>query len=129
MLGDRTNVADQSRLAAFYVLQKALGVPADLLVLPVTYSESVLYLEYENPVSPQLAEAFHVPDTALSSDRRRMFGQNYVDQLPQPAARVTVGVPADLLVLPVTYSESVLYLEYENPVSPQLAEAFHIPDT
>lgn len=92
MLGDRTNVADQSRLAAFYVLQKALGVPADLLVLPVTYSESVLYLEYENPVSPQLAEAFHVPDTALSSDRRRMFGQNYVDQLPQPGARVTVGV-------------------------------------
>jgi 2-phospho-L-lactate transferase/gluconeogenesis factor (CofD/UPF0052 family) len=92
VLGDRTSSADQSRRAAFHVLQKALGLPADLLVLPVTYADSVLYLEYEEPVSEELAEEFHVPDEALSSDRRRVFGQNYVDKLRQRGSRVTAGV-------------------------------------
>src|SRR5205823_2076331 len=92
MLGDRTTLSDESRLAAFYVLQKALGLPADLLVVPVTYSESELYLEYENPVPQELATKFALPAEALSSDRRRLFGQQYIDKLPQLGPRSTVGV-------------------------------------
>lgn len=91
-LGDQAQISDESRLASACLLQEMLGVPADLLAVPVTYSESVLYLEYENPVSKELAEEFKVPDEALTHRGRRLFGQQFIDKLPQPGQRTTVGV-------------------------------------
>ncbi|MCP4581760.1 MAG: NUDIX domain-containing protein [candidate division Zixibacteria bacterium] len=92
LLGDRGTVSEESRLAAFYMLQEALGLPPDLLVVPVTYSESVLYLEYENPIQKELAEEFDVPDKAIGNNQRRLYGQQFIDKLPQSGSRSTVGV-------------------------------------
>lgn len=92
MLGDQLKGPDESRLAAFCVLQKALGLPPDLLVIPVTYAESVLFLEYEDPVPQRLSEVFAIPEEALGCDRRRLYGQQYIDKLPQVGSRSTVGV-------------------------------------
>jgi isopentenyl-diphosphate Delta-isomerase len=92
MLGDRIELSDQSRLAAFHVLQRSLGLPTNLLVMPVTYSEGVLFLEYEEPISSQLTDNFKIPDTALANGRRRLYGQHYIDILPQPGSRLTAGV-------------------------------------
>jgi hypothetical protein len=66
------------------------------MVLPVTYDECVLYLEYEDPVPPSLAEAFKVPTDALQEDERRLFGQRFIDKLPQDSRRRTVGVATSL---------------------------------
>jgi len=92
MLGDQAFVANDWRLAPFWVLQKALGLPDDLLVCPVTYSESVLYVDYESPIPEKLASAFHVPDEAFAKDRRRLYGQKYIDKVPHEGTRTTVGV-------------------------------------
>jgi 2-phospho-L-lactate transferase/gluconeogenesis factor (CofD/UPF0052 family)/8-oxo-dGTP pyrophosphatase MutT (NUDIX family)/methylmalonyl-CoA mutase cobalamin-binding subunit len=92
MLGDKTEISDESRLASTYLLQKALGLPADLLVAPVTYSESVIYLDYEKPIPTDLAEKFNVPHEAIANDRRRLYGQQFIDKLPHSGARVSVGV-------------------------------------
>jgi 2-phospho-L-lactate transferase/gluconeogenesis factor (CofD/UPF0052 family)/isopentenyldiphosphate isomerase len=91
-LGDRDAVSDDSRLVAFYALQKALGVPPDLLVVPVTHAEGVLFVDYERPVSSLIADQVGIPPEALANDNHRLYGQQYIDKLPQRGRRRSVGV-------------------------------------
>jgi len=93
-LGDRGEIPSEGRLEPLYVLEKALGITREVMVLPVTYDECVLYLEYEQPVESTLAEDFKVPGDALREGRRRLLGQKYIDKLPQRGKRRTVGVVA-----------------------------------
>jgi 8-oxo-dGTP pyrophosphatase MutT (NUDIX family)/2-phospho-L-lactate transferase/gluconeogenesis factor (CofD/UPF0052 family) len=91
-LGDQGDVQCPARLGALYVLEKALGTRPGLMVLPVTYDECVLFLEYEDPVPPDLAKAHRLPPDALQMGARRLFGQQYIDKLPQEGRRRTAGV-------------------------------------
>ena len=91
-LGDRTTTLQDNRLAANYVLEKAIGTPARTMVLPVTNDECVLYLEYGQEVAPDLAKQFKIPADALQNDQHRLFGQQYIDKLPQRGLRTIAGV-------------------------------------
>jgi 8-oxo-dGTP pyrophosphatase MutT (NUDIX family)/2-phospho-L-lactate transferase/gluconeogenesis factor (CofD/UPF0052 family) len=91
-LGDRAKVSQENRLAALYVLEKAIGATARTMVLPVTNDECVLYLEYDQPVDVDLAKQFKIPPAALQKDHRRLFGQQYIDKLPQRSKRKIAGV-------------------------------------
>ncbi|HYU34486.1 MAG TPA: 2-phospho-L-lactate transferase CofD family protein [Thermoanaerobaculia bacterium] len=95
-LGEMETATGEARLSALYVLEKALGIRTRLMVLPVTYDECMLYLEYETPVPSNLAQAFRVPSTHLQSDGRRLFGQRYIDKLPHDGRRRTAGVVAGI---------------------------------
>ena len=90
LLGDR--VSEQSRLRAFLTLRKSLRLPVDLLVLPVTYSECVLYIDYGHPISREMAADYGIPEEAIAEGRRRLYGQQYIDKLPQFGPRTAVGV-------------------------------------
>lgn len=108
MLGDQGSDFDQSRLSAFYILQKALAFPPDLLVVPVTYRESVLYLDYADPIPEVLEHDLELPAEALANDRRRLFGQQYIDKLPHDGPRSNVGV----VTAPNKYSRPSANKEY-----------------
>ncbi|MEN3331117.1 MAG: hypothetical protein V7641_482 [Blastocatellia bacterium] len=95
-LGEKGGTANAAQLTALYVLEKALGIRAGSMVLPVTYDECILYLEYEDRVSASLAKAFQVPTDALQEDERRLFGQRFIDKLPQDSRRRTAGVATSI---------------------------------
>jgi 2-phospho-L-lactate transferase/gluconeogenesis factor (CofD/UPF0052 family)/8-oxo-dGTP pyrophosphatase MutT (NUDIX family) len=95
-LGEKATSTNEARLEALYILEKSLGIEPKLMVLPVTYDECVLYLEYVDRVPPGLAKAFQVPRDALQGDRRRLFGQRFIDKLPQDGQRRTAGVAASI---------------------------------
>ncbi|MDB4433411.1 2-phospho-L-lactate transferase CofD family protein, partial [bacterium] len=97
LLGDEADLSVPSQLSAMYVLEKALGLEPGLMVAPVTLEESVLFLEYGEPVrneaAAELGPAFAVEvEGALTQDRHRLYGQRLIDKLPQPGGRRTVGV-------------------------------------
>jgi len=69
----------------------------DLLVVPVSYSQSVLYLEYGNSVPPESLKRYKIPEIALSKDRHRLYGQQYIDKLPHPGVRLNVGIAKEPL--------------------------------
>jgi hypothetical protein len=91
-LGDQQHSGDRGRMAPFLVLRQALGLPSSLIVMPVTYSECSLSLDYDAPVPRELAEAFHIPATAVLNDGHRLHGQSYIDKLPHRSGRTRVGV-------------------------------------
>ena len=95
-LGDRAPTSQDNRLAALYVLEKAIGTSERTMVLPVTNDECVLYLEYKQKVDVGLVEQFKIPSAALQKDRRCLFGQQYIDKLPQHGKRMSAGVAASL---------------------------------
>jgi len=91
-LGDRAKSSHEDRLAALYVLEKAIGSTARTMVLPVTNDECVLYLEYDQPVDEDFAKQLTIPSAALQNNHRRLFGQQYIDKLPQRGKRRLAGV-------------------------------------
>ena len=93
-LGDQVDDRCSTRLGPLYVLENALGIRPGLMVLPVTYEQCVLYLEYEQPVEPKLAKEFGIPPEALWEGRHRLFGQRFIDKLPQRGRRLRAGVAA-----------------------------------
>ena len=91
-LGDDAVERTEAHRAAIYVLEKALGITSAITVLPVTYEQCELYLEYENPVPEDLARILGVPADSLRQNNRRLYGQRYIDNLSQEGARRTAGV-------------------------------------
>jgi 2-phospho-L-lactate transferase/gluconeogenesis factor (CofD/UPF0052 family) len=83
---------DAGRMAALYVLFQALGLDSAPIVLPVSYDDCVLFLEYAEPVREEWAQQVQIPPDAIEG--RRLFGQQYIDKLPQPGSRRTCGVVA-----------------------------------
>lgn len=92
MLGAAASARDPGRRAAFFVLRKALGIPDDLMTVPVTYDECVLTVDYETPISEAEASAVGLPDSALSHDRTRVYGQHHIDILMHRGRRLRVDV-------------------------------------
>jgi 2-phospho-L-lactate transferase/gluconeogenesis factor (CofD/UPF0052 family) len=90
LLGDAHSPEDSGRMAALYVLFHALGLDSAPIVLPVTYDECVLFLEYGEPVRQELAHQIQVRPEAIEGNR--LYGQQYIDKLPQPGSRRTCGV-------------------------------------
>jgi 2-phospho-L-lactate transferase/gluconeogenesis factor (CofD/UPF0052 family)/8-oxo-dGTP pyrophosphatase MutT (NUDIX family) len=91
-LGDAHSPDDPGRMAALYVLFQALGLHSAPIVLPVSYDDCTLFLEYGEPVREELARQVEVPPDAI--DGNRLYGQQYIDKLPQPGSRRTCGVVA-----------------------------------
>ena len=89
-LGDAHSPDDAGRMAALYVLFQALGLDSAPVVLPVSYDDCTLFLEYGEPVNEELAQRIHVPPDAIEGNR--LYGQQYIDKLPQPGSRRTCGV-------------------------------------
>lgn len=85
-------VGPDARLAAFRVLRDSLGLPPDILALPVTYDECALFLDYDEPVPEALRQSFKIPEDALAHEGHRLVGQQYIDKLSQPGRRSLVGV-------------------------------------
>jgi 2-phospho-L-lactate transferase/gluconeogenesis factor (CofD/UPF0052 family)/8-oxo-dGTP pyrophosphatase MutT (NUDIX family) len=93
-LGGVHSPGDAGRMGALYVLFQILGLHTAPIVLPVTYDECTLFLEYGEPVTEELAQSFGIPAEALEQGRR-LYGQRYIDKLPQPGVRRTCGVVAN----------------------------------
>ena len=89
-LGDASKPEDGGRMAALYVLFQALGLHSAPIVLPVSYDDCALFVEYEQPVREELARQLEVPPDAIEGSR--LYGQQYIDKLPQPGGRRTCGV-------------------------------------
>jgi 2-phospho-L-lactate transferase/gluconeogenesis factor (CofD/UPF0052 family)/8-oxo-dGTP pyrophosphatase MutT (NUDIX family) len=89
-LGDAHRPEDPGRVAPLYVLFQALGLDSAPIVLPVSYDDCRLFLEYGEPVSEELALRTQTPPEAIEGNR--VYGQQYIDKLPQPGSRRTCGV-------------------------------------
>jgi len=90
VLGDARTPEDLARMAPLFVLFQALGIHSAPVVLPVTYDDSTLFLEYGEPIREDLARHFQCPADAVEGNR--LYGQQYIDKLPQLGPRVTCGV-------------------------------------
>lgn len=91
-LGDAHRPEDAGRMAALYVLFKAFGLESPPIVLPVSYDDCALFLEYGEPVREELARQVQIPPDAIEGNT--LYGQQYIDKLPQPGSRRTCGVVA-----------------------------------
>jgi len=89
-LGDAS--VEANRLAALYVLKKALAIEYDLMVLPVTNEQCSLYVDYAEPIPAKLLSDFEIPSTAVANNGRRLIGQRYIDKLPHTSPRLGAGV-------------------------------------
>jgi 2-phospho-L-lactate transferase/gluconeogenesis factor (CofD/UPF0052 family) len=90
--GVSENRSTMNGLDALYVLVKALGANSQIIILPVTYDECCLFVDYDQPIPPSLAQAYHVPSSAIQAEGHRLFGQCLIDKLPQRGRRLTAGV-------------------------------------
>jgi 2-phospho-L-lactate transferase/gluconeogenesis factor (CofD/UPF0052 family) len=89
-LGDGSNITDDQRIAALVVLEKALSLPESVMALPVTFDECTLYLDYFDSLSHEMLE--NLPHDAFDIRKNRIYGQKFIDKLPQPGKRKMVGV-------------------------------------
>lgn len=91
-LGSQNQDLETNGLKAYSILQESLGVPSRLLVVPVTYDPALLFVQYDRQIDDDLRSGYGVPDDAVSADGFRLYGQRYIDKLPQPGRRVLAGV-------------------------------------
>jgi 2-phospho-L-lactate transferase/gluconeogenesis factor (CofD/UPF0052 family) len=89
-------VDEENAERAWLLLEETLGLRQKgrnvVRVVPVTYEEATLWATYDKPIPQSEIERLTIPAVALSRDRSKVFGQQYIDQIVPDGKIVDFGL-------------------------------------